>query len=172
MAFDPYWVSLFVTPILIRWLGIHAETARARRKNGVIAFPASGVALLCFISIVMAACVVIGGWGQGAGLLTVSIGIVWGLLILWMWPTTIFLDEHGLTAKHIWRPTRTIPYSEIEYVSRMADRSAIVYGTGPVREIKISEHHVGDAELESELKKRGVKYYGGPEIHSQSGVNE
>jgi hypothetical protein len=128
----------------------------------VIAFPASGVALLCFFSIVMAACVVIGGWSQGAGLLTVSIGIVWGLLILWMWPTTIVLDEHGLTAKHIWRPTRTIPYSEIEYVSRTADRSAIVYGTGKVKEIKINKYHVGDAELESELKKRGVKCLGAP----------
>jgi hypothetical protein len=42
----------------------------------------------------------------------------------------------------------------------MADRSAIVYGNGSVRQIKISEYHVGDAELEAELKKRGVKYYG------------
>jgi len=168
MAFKPYWVSLFVTPILIRWLGIYAETARAKRRNGVVAFPASGVTLLCFISIVMATCGVIGAWRQGEGLFTVTGFIVWGLFILWMWPTTIVLDDHGLTAKHIWRPTQTIAYPEIEYVSRMVDKSAIVYGTGRVRQIKISEYHVGDAELESELKKRGVKYYGGPQNRSTS----
>jgi len=162
MTFKPYWVSLLVTPILIRWLGIHAETARAKRKSGVVAFPASGVTLLCFVSIVMATCALFGAWRQRAGLLTLAIFIAWGLFVLWLWPTTIVLDDHGLTAKHIWRPTRTIPYPEIEYVSRMADRSAIVYGTGQVKQLRISEYHVGDAELESELKKRGVKYYGGP----------
>jgi hypothetical protein len=123
---------------LIRWLGIHAETARAKRKNGVVAFPASGLTLLCFISILLAISVVIGGWRQGAGSLTIAIGIVWGLSVLWMWPTTIVLDDHGLTAKHIWRPTRTIPYSEIEYVSRTADRSAIVFGKGQVKQIEIN----------------------------------
>ena len=162
MTFQPYWVSMLVTPILIRWLRIHAETARAKRKNGVVAFPATGVTTLCFISIVLATCLVIGAWSRGEGLLTVAIGIAWGLFILWLWPATIVLDDRGLTAKHIWRPTRTIAYPEIEYVSRMADRSAIVYGTGSVRQIRISEYHVGDAELESELKKRGVKHYGGP----------
>lgn len=44
-------------------------------------------------------------------------------------------------------------------MSRMEDRQAIVYGNGKVREIKISEFHVGDDELETELKKHGVKYY-------------
>jgi len=78
MAFEPYWVALSVAPILIRWLGIHAETARAKRKNGVVAFPASGLTLLCFISILLAISVVIGGWRQGAGSLTIAIGIVWG----------------------------------------------------------------------------------------------
>ena len=78
---------------------------------------------------------------------------------MWIWPTTIVLSSTELTAKHIWRPTRSIPYSEIEYVSRMEDRQAIVYGNGNVREIRISEFHVGDDELEAELKKRGVKYY-------------
>lgn len=78
---------------------------------------------------------------------------------MWIWPTTIVLDGTRLTAKHIWRPTRSIPYSEIEYVSRMDDRQAIVYGNGKVKEIRISEFHVGDDELEAELKKRRVKYY-------------
>ncbi len=41
----------------------------------------------------------------------------------------------------------------------MDDRQAIVYGNGKVKEIRISEFHVGDNELEAELKKRRVKYY-------------
>src|ERR1700722_10783472 len=36
-------------------------------KKGAVAFPASGLALVCFISVVMAACAVIGGWRQQVG---------------------------------------------------------------------------------------------------------
>ena len=122
-------------------------------------FPASGLALLCLISLVLAICIVVAGWRQGTRLTTTSIGLAWAAFSLWIWPTTIILDDIGLTAEHIWKPTRSIPYSEIEYVSRMEDRQTIVYGNGRVREIHISEFHVGDDELETELKRRGVKYY-------------
>lgn len=91
--------------------------------------------------------------------MTTLIGLAWAACSLWLWPTTIVLDDTGLTAKHIWKPTKTISYSEIEYVSRMGNREAVVYGNGKVREIKISEFHVGDDELEAELKRRGINYY-------------
>ena len=133
--------------------------AKAKRKPGIVIFPASGLVLLCLVSLVLAGCIVIGGWRQDARWTTTSTGLVWAAISLWIWPTTIVLDGAALTAKHIWRPTRSIPYSEIEFVSRMEDRQAIVYGNGSVREIRISEFHVGDDELEAELKKRGVKYY-------------
>lgn len=161
MSFHSYRIALLVTPLLVRWLGLHAQTASAKRKGDIAFFPASGLAVVCFISVVMGTAIAVGGWHQGAGILTLLVGIGWVLFSLWLWPTTIVLDGHGLRAKHIWRPTRTIAYPDITYVSRMADRSAIVYGNGRVKQIRISEYHVGDAELEDELKKRGVKYYGG-----------
>jgi hypothetical protein len=159
MTFQPYWLSLFLTPVILRWMFLHAETANAKRKPGIVIFPASGLVLLCLSSLVLACCIVIGGWRQDARWMTTSIGLTWAAFSLWIWPTTVVLNGAGLTAKHIWKPTRSIPYSEIEYVSRMADRQAIVYGSGKVREIRISEFHVGDDELEAELKKRGIKYY-------------
>jgi len=159
MTFKPYWLSISLTPIILRWMFLHAETAEAKRKPGIVIFPASGLVLLCLISLVLACSIVIGGWQQNARWSTTSAGLVWAAFSLWIWPTTIVLSSTELTAKHIWRPTRSIPYSEIEYVSRMEDRQAIVYGNGNVREIRISEFHVGDDELEAELKKRGVKYY-------------
>jgi hypothetical protein len=159
MTIQPYWVSLFLTPVILRWMFLHAETAKAKRKPGMVIFPASGLTLLCLSSFVLASCVVIGGWRQDARWLTTSLGLVWAAFSLWIWPTTIVLDGAGLTAKHIWRRARSIAYAEIEYVSRMEDRQAIVYGNGKVREIRISEFHVGDDELEAELKRRGVKYY-------------
>ncbi|MGA2964203.1 MAG: hypothetical protein ABSD96_21280 [Candidatus Korobacteraceae bacterium] len=158
MTFQPYWLSL-LSPVILRWMLLRAETAKAKRKPGMVVFPASGLALLCLGSLVLACCIVIGGWQQDARWMTTSVGLVWAAVSLWIWPTTIVLNSTSLTAKHIWRPTRSIPYSEIEYVSRMEDRQAIVYGNGKVREIRISEFHVGDDELEAELKKRGVKYY-------------
>ena len=160
MTFQPYWLSLFLTPVILRWMFLHAETAKAKRQPGIVIFPASGLALLCLSSLVLACCIVIGGWHQDARWTTTSIGLAWAAFSLWIWPTTIVLNRSGLVAKHIWRPTRSIPYSEIELrVSRMDDCQAIVYGNGKVREIRISEFHVGDDELEAELKKHGVKYY-------------
>jgi len=159
MTFQPYWLSIVLTPVILRWMFLHSETAKAKRKSGIVIFPASGLEVLCLISLVLACCIVIGGWQQDARWSTTLVGLVWAAFSLWIWPSTIVLDGTGLTAKHIWRPTRSIPYSEIEYVSRMEDRQAIVYGNGNVREIRISEFHVGDDELEAELKKRGVKYY-------------
>ena len=158
MIFQPYWLSL-LSPVIVRWMFLHAETTKAKRKPGIVIFPASGLVLLCLGSLVVACCIVVGGWQQGARWTTTLVGLVWAVFSLWIWPTTIVLDSTSLTAKHIWKPTRSIPYSEIEYVSRMDDRQAIVYGNAKVREIKISEFHVGDEELETELKKRGVKYY-------------
>jgi hypothetical protein len=159
MTFQPYWLSLFLTPVILRWMFLYAETAKAKRKPGLVIFPASGLVWLCLTSLVLAFCIVIGGWQQDARWSTTSAGLAWAAFSLWIWPTTIVLDGRGLTAKHIWRPTRSIPYSEIEYVSRMDDLQAIVYGNGKVKEIRISEFHVGDNELEAELKKRRVKYY-------------
>lgn len=159
MTFEPYWVSIFVTPVIMRWMLLRAQTAKAKRKSGTVTFPASSLALLCLISFLFASGLVILCWRQGAGTLAIVIGLGWVVFSLWLWPSTIILDDVGLSAKHIWRPTRTIPYSEIEYVSRMADRRAIVYGNGKVKEISISEYHVGDDELEAELRRRGVKYY-------------
>jgi hypothetical protein len=161
MSIHPYWIALLVTPLLVRWLGLHAQTAGAKRKGDIAFFPASGLAFVCFISVAMGTAIAVGGWRQGAGMLTLVIGIGWVLFSLWLWPSTIALDAHGLTAKHIWRPTRTIAYADIACVSRMADGSAIVYGNGRVKQIWISEYHVGDAELADELKKRGITYYGG-----------
>jgi len=162
MSLHPYWIALLVSPLLVRWLGLHAQTAGAKRRGDIVFFPASGLAFVCFISAAMGTAIAVGGWRQSAGILTLLVGIGWVLFSLWLWPTTIVLDGRALTAKHIWRPTRTIAYSDIAYVSRMAERSAIVYGNGQVKQIRISEYHVGDAELEEELRKRGVKYYGGP----------
>jgi len=159
VTFQPYWLSLFATPLILRWMFVYAETAKAKRKPGVVIFPATSLTLLCLVSLVLASCIVIGGWRQDARWTTTTVGLVWAAFSLWYWPTTIVLDDNRLTAKHIWKPTRSIPYSEVEYVSRMEDRQAVVYGSGKVREITISEFHVGDDELEAELKRRGVKYY-------------
>jgi len=159
MTFQPVWVSIFIAPVIVRFLHLYAKTVRAKRKPGTVIFPASSLAMLCLISVVLAFCIVIGGWRQGAGAVTAPIGFAWAVFSLWLWPSTIVLDDKGLTARHIWRPTRSILYSEIEYVSRMEDRKAVVYGKGKVREINISEFHVGDDELEAELRRRGVKYY-------------
>jgi hypothetical protein len=159
MMFQPYWLSISLTPVILRWMYLHTQNAKARRKPGIVIFPATALVLLSSGSLVLACCIVIGGWNQGDRWMTTVAGLAWAAFSLWMWPTIIVLDSTGLTAKHIWRPTRSIPYSEIEFVSRMQDRQAIVYGNGKVKEIKISEFHVGDDELEAELKKRGVKYY-------------
>ena len=89
----------------------------------------------------------------------VAIGAGWALFSLWVWPDTIILDDRGLAAIHIWRPTRRMAHAEIDHVARMADKSAVVYGKGSVKQISISEYHVGDDELEAELKERNIKYY-------------
>jgi hypothetical protein len=137
---------------------LHAQTARAKKKHGATIFPATSLVVVCAVSLVFAVVVSVGGWRQGDGRVTVPIGTVWALFSLWLWPTTIILDQTGVTAKHIWRRTRQIPYSEIEYVSRMSNREALIYGTHD-REIPVSEYHVAADELESELTKRGVKFY-------------
>lgn len=107
----------------------------------------------------MALFIVIGGWNQGSRTLTTMGGMFWFLFSLWMWPATIVLDGAGVTAKHIWRPTRFIPYSEVDYVTRMADREVIIYGKGNLSDIRVSQYHVAADELEAELKRRGVTYY-------------
>ena len=159
MTFQPVWVSIFSAPVIVRLMHFYAETARAKRKPGTVIFSASSLAMLCLICVVFAFCIVIGGWRQGAGAVTAPIGFALAAFSLWLWPSTIVLDDKWLNARHLWKPTRSILYSEIEYVSRMEDRKAVVYGKGKVREINISEFHVGDDELEAELRRRGVKYY-------------
>jgi hypothetical protein len=159
MTSHPYWLSLFLTPIILRWMFLYAETTKAKRHPGKVIFPASGLVLLCLSSLILSCCIIIGGWRQDARWTTTSLGLAWAAFSLWIWPSTIVLNGTGMTAKHIWKPTRSIAYAEIEYVSRMDDRRAIVYGSGKVGEIMISEFHVGDDELEAELKKHGIKYY-------------
>jgi hypothetical protein len=107
----------------------------------------------------MALAIVIGGWNQDAQMLTTVIGTGWFLFSIWLWPTTIVLDHDGIAAKHIWKPTRFIPYSEVDYVTRMADREVIIYGKGSLPDIRVSQYHVGADELENELRNRGVTYY-------------
>jgi hypothetical protein len=43
MTFEPNWLSLFLTPVILRWMFLHAETANAKRKPGIVIFPASGL---------------------------------------------------------------------------------------------------------------------------------
>jgi hypothetical protein len=117
----------------------------------------------------MALAIVIGGWNQEARVLTTVIGTSWFLFSIWLWPTTIVLDHDGIIAKHIWRPTRFIPYSEVDYVTRMADREVITYGKGNFPDIRVSQYHVGADELEAELRKRGVTYYK-PRNGQQQGI--
>lgn len=148
---------IFVS-VATRLMLVHAQTARAKKKDGATIFPATSLIALYGISLVLAASVAVGGWRQGDGRMTVPIGAIWALFSLWLWPSTIILDQTGVIAKHIWRRTRKIPYSEIDYVSRMSNREAIIYGTDN-REIRMSEYHVAADELESELRKRGVKFY-------------
>ena len=88
MSFHPYWITLLLIPLLVRWLGLHAKTAGAKRKGHIIVFPASGLAFVCFISVLMGTAVALGGWQQGAGILTPLIGIGWILFSLWLWPNT------------------------------------------------------------------------------------
>jgi hypothetical protein len=107
----------------------------------------------------MALAIVIGGWNQDARMLTTGIGTIWFLFCLWMWPATIVLDAKGISAKHIWKPSRFIPYSEVDYVTRMADGQVIVYGKGGFSDITVSQYHVGQDEFEAELRRRGVTYY-------------
>ena len=152
------WVAVFVVPVVTRLMLLHAQTAKAKRTHGAVVFSASSLVALCAVSLMFAIAVSVGGWRQGDGRVTVPIGTVWALFSLWLWPRTIILDHNGVTAKHMWRRTRHIPYSEIEYVSRMSNREAIIYGTND-REIPVSEYHVAADELQSELTKRGVKYY-------------
>ena len=53
-------------------------------------------------------------------------------------------QQHLVNGKAYLEANPIYSYSEIEYVSRMEDRQAIVYGNGKLREIRISEFHVGD----------------------------
>jgi len=150
---------VFVTPLVLRWLVVHAQTTKARRVAGTVVFRASGLVWICAISSALALAIAIGGWNQDARMLTTVIGTVWFLFSLWLWPATIVLDRDGVTAKHIWRPTHFTPYSEVDYVMRMTDRDVIIYGKNNLPVIKVSQYHVGADDLEAELKRRGVTYY-------------
>ena len=92
-------------------------------------------------------------------MITTVIGTAWLLFLLWLWPATIVLDPNGATSKHIWKPTRFIPYREMDYATRTADDETIIYGKGSLKEIKVSQYHDGFYELEGELRKRHVPYY-------------
>ena len=142
MTLRSYWIGVLLIPVLVRWWTIHDRTKRTKLGRGVIVFPALGFSFLCFISVVMGTCLAIAGSHFG-GLLMVAIGAGWALFSLWVWPDTIILDDRGLAAIHIWRPTRRMAHAEIDHVARMADKSAIVYGKGAVKQISISEYHVG-----------------------------
>lgn len=109
MTFQPYWLSVFLTPVILRWMFLHTQTARARRQPGIVIFPATALVLLCLGSLVLACCIVIGGWKQDDRWITTAAGLAWAAFSLWIWPTTIVLNGTALTAKHIWRPTRSIP---------------------------------------------------------------
>ena len=156
----PLAFAVFLVPIVIRFMLLHAQTASAKRKHGAVIFRADGMVLLCFVALLLASCIAIGGWRQGDGRTTIPIGMGFAALSLWLWPTTIILDQNGVSAKHIWRPTRSIPYTEIDFVSRMPNGEAILYGTKG-GEIPVSEYHVAADELEHQLRKHGVKYYKG-----------
>ncbi len=159
MEFKPYWISVWVTPLILRWVLTRAQTSKARRKGGAVIFRSTGFVAIYGVSCVLALAMVIGGWNQDARTLTTLTGTIWLLSILLLWPTTVVLDGTGIKSKHIWRPTRFIPYSEIDYATRTANRETVICGKGSLPEIKVSQYHDGSDELEAELRKRHVTYY-------------
>ena len=158
MKFQPYWAGA-LAPLVIRWLLVHAQTSKARRVRGAVIFRASGLVWICAVSCGMALAIVGFGWSQDSRVLTTVMGTGWLLFSVWLWPATIVLDRDGITAKNICRKTRFIPYSEVDYVTRMTDREVIIYGKDGFPDIKVSQYHVAADELEAELEKRGVTYY-------------
>src|SRR6266480_6673522 len=104
MEFKPYWISVWATPLILRWLLRHAQTGNARRRAGAVIFRSTGFVGVYGGCCVLALAIVIGGWNQGARMLTTVTGTTWLLGILLLWPATIVLDTNGVTSKHIWRP--------------------------------------------------------------------
>jgi fatty acid desaturase len=159
MEFKPYWISVWATPLILRWLLTHAQTSKARRKGDAVIFRSTGFVAIYGVSCVLALAMVIGGWNQDARTLTTVTGTIWLLSILLLWPATIVLDAKGITSRHIWRPTRVIPFSEVDYATRTAEAETIIYGKGSLPEIKVSQYHDGSDELKAELRKHHVTYY-------------
>jgi hypothetical protein len=148
-------------PIVTRLMLHYAATSKAKRIKGTVVFPATSLAALCPVSLIFAVCIIVGGWNQDARFTTSVMGLVWATFSLLLWPTTIVIDSTGIAAKHIWRPTRRMAFNEVDFVSRMSNREAVIYGNGKTKEIAVSQYHVAADELEAELRKRGVKYYAG-----------
>ncbi|SRR6266404_4761451 len=159
MEFKPYWISVWAAPLIVRWLLRRAQTSKARHKAGAVIFRSTGFVTVYGGCCALALAIVIGGWNQDARMLTTVIGTTFLLGVLLLWPATIVLDTNGVTSKHIWRPTRFIPYSEVDYATRMADEEVVVYGKGSLPEIRVTQYHDGIAELESELRKHRVTFY-------------
>jgi len=56
-------------------------------------------------------------WGQHDPILILVLSLSLGLLAFFRWPRTITLDKVGISQRSLFGIRRTIPYSEVEYIS-------------------------------------------------------
>jgi hypothetical protein len=159
MEFKPYWISVWAAPLILRWLLSRGATSKARRRGDAVIFRSTGFIVTYGVCCLLALAIVIGGWNQDARMLTTVGGATYLLCLLLLWPVTIVLDKKGVTSKHIWRPTRFVAYSDVDYATRLADEEVVIYGKGTLPEIKVSQYHDGITELEDELRKHRVTFY-------------
>jgi len=80
------------------------------------------------------------------------------------WPPVVVLDDWGITARYLIRPTKQILYSEIRNLCRTSDWGFAIYGSGKTKEISFSTDHLDASEMERELRERASPWYKGEEL--------
>ena len=159
----PIWILPLLIFIVARWTMLYGRVQWERRTRGATIYTATLVAFFCGMLIVLYFASVFFGWSDDD--FSRNAISIFGLPILFGgvfgWPAIIVLDDWGITARYLMRPTKRINYSEIRNLCRKSDWEFYVYGTGKVKVITLSTAHADTSEFERELRRRGEPWYTG-----------
>lgn len=148
----------FVAMFASTFLGL--RTSHYRKETAVRSFGAT--AFIRIFSACAAPSVLLfwglGGFGdQHDPILIVGLSLFLGLVALFRWPRTITLDEIGISQRSWLGICRTIPYSEVEYISYVPKRQTTFIVGPAVTTITHTVNHCDRELFHSLLEERTKK---------------
>lgn len=152
MSGNIWWIGPIVL-VLMRLLYVEGLHSKASTKGSATIFRAGvGLPFLTALGISTFVVLIITSLGREEGWVIAGASLLTVLLALG-WPSTIVLDEIGVSRHLWWKPAVTIPWGSVVELDRGAVGDWTVYGSDG-KTISFTRYHRDAGRFEAEVRRR------------------